>query len=82
MTLYINGDRNASTGWEGYDYAVNRGEKGSVSKYENGNWVNVGSAEIKVDAVLENSSKLIELSEKDGVLKLKYNRRNNIPNEH
>ena len=27
-----------------------------------------GSAEIKVDAVLENSSKLIELSEKDGVI--------------
>ena len=33
MHLYINTDRNYQTGWEGYDYAVNIGELGKVSKF-------------------------------------------------
>ena len=33
LTLYLNTDRNYSTGWEGYDYIV---EKGVVSKFADG----------------------------------------------
>ena len=33
MHLYINTDRNYQTGWEGYDYAVNIGGVGKVSKF-------------------------------------------------
>lgn len=49
MNLYINSDRNAATGWNGYDYAVNRNGKGTVAKYENGAWTTIGSAEIKIE---------------------------------
>ncbi len=38
MTLYINADRNYATGWEGYDYAVNIGGKGVVSKLADGEY--------------------------------------------
>lgn len=33
MHLFINTDRNHTTGWEGYDYAVNVGGAGAVSSY-------------------------------------------------
>lgn len=49
MNLYINSDRNAATGWNGYDYAVNRNGRGTVAKYENGAWTTIGSAEIKIE---------------------------------
>lgn len=32
MNLYINTDRNAGTGWEGYDFVINREKAGSVEK--------------------------------------------------
>ncbi|MDO5478429.1 MAG: stalk domain-containing protein [Clostridia bacterium] len=48
MNLYINADRNYATGWEGYDYAVNKLGAGTVAKYENGAWSAVGNAEYKV----------------------------------
>ncbi len=48
MNLYINADRNPITGWNGYDYAVNREGKGVVSRFENGIWVNAGTAELNV----------------------------------
>ncbi len=38
LNLYINSDRNYITGWEGYDYAVNLGRMGSVSKFSDGVW--------------------------------------------
>lgn len=47
LHLYINTDRNYATGWEGYDYAVNRAD-GAVEKYENGAWVKVSDAEYTV----------------------------------
>ena len=51
MHIYINSDRNAATGWEGYDYAVNVSGKGKVSAF-NGNeftLTDIGTAEIKID---------------------------------
>lgn len=47
LHLYINSDRNYMTGWEGYDYAVNRTD-GAIERYENGAWVTVGKAEYAV----------------------------------
>ncbi len=50
MNLYINSDRNHATGWQGYDYAVNLGGKGVISK-NSGNawsWENAGTAEMKI----------------------------------
>ena len=48
MNLYLNTDRNYATGWEGYDYSVNKLGAGVVAKYENGVWTAVGNAEYKV----------------------------------
>ncbi len=45
MCLYINSDRNAKTGWEGYDFRTQEGIK--LQKYENGKWVEAGSIIIK-----------------------------------
>ncbi len=47
MHLYINTDRNRATGWEGYDFAVNIGGPGVVSRYD-GAWSSVGTAEYTV----------------------------------
>ncbi len=51
LTLYINSDRNAVTGWEGYDYAVNLDGIGKVSKFAEGVWEKtlVGDAAYSVD---------------------------------
>ena len=41
MTLYLNTDRNYATGWQGYDYAVNRispGEKAYLEHNSTGVW--------------------------------------------
>lgn len=47
LHLYINTDRNYATGWEGYDFAFGT-DKGYVSKYENGAWNKLESAEYTV----------------------------------
>ena len=38
MTLYLNTDRNAATGWEGYDYAVNLEGESVISKNVGNTW--------------------------------------------
>jgi hypothetical protein len=53
MRLFINTDRNHSTGWEGYNFVVNRvapnGGKAIVEKNTGGwNWEKVGEADFKV----------------------------------
>ncbi|MBE7065508.1 MAG: hypothetical protein E7384_06845 [Ruminococcaceae bacterium] len=58
MTLYIDADRSKKTGWEGYDFAINRiapkSSKAVVEKYlpttESGSytWSKIGDAKIKV----------------------------------
>ncbi len=54
MRLFIDIDRNKATGWEGYDYVINRsslGELADVEKSENSwEWNSIGTAEYKVDA--------------------------------
>ncbi len=54
MNLFIDADANASTGWSGYDYIINRSQNGgkcSVEKFVDGKWefVSAGEAEYKVD---------------------------------
>ncbi len=50
MHIYINADRNANTGWEGYDYAVNVSGKGKVSAFNGKEFslTDLGDAEIKI----------------------------------
>ncbi len=50
MNLYINADNDASTGWEGFDYIINRSRTDkavSVEKFVDGKWAfaSVGQAE-------------------------------------
>ena len=47
LHVYINSDRNYATGWEGYDFAVNRRD-GKIEKFENGAWTEAGKAEYSV----------------------------------
>ena len=54
MRLWIDIDRNKATGWEGYDYVINRinpGDSAVIEKNVNNswNWEKVGSAEYKID---------------------------------
>ena len=53
MRLFIDTDRNHNTGWEGYDFVVNRvtppNEKAVIEKNTGGwNWTKVGDADYKV----------------------------------
>lgn len=55
LVIYINSDRNYSTGYEGYDYALNLGGMGKVSKFADGAWgiadAGVASYSIKGNAL-------------------------------
>ena len=50
MNLYINADRNYSTGWEGYDYVIGASGAGVVSKLSDGEYklTDIGNAEYAV----------------------------------
>jgi hypothetical protein len=52
MRLFIDTDRNGDTGWEGYDYVINRsnpGEKATIEKNTGGwNWEKVDSLNWKI----------------------------------
>lgn len=49
MNIYINTDRKADTGWEGFDIVINRQKAGSVEKNTGGfNWESVGDCEFTV----------------------------------
>ncbi|MBI1290121.1 hypothetical protein GC173_02590 [bacterium] len=60
MRLYIDLDRDHTTGWNGYDYLVNRtatpDDTASVERYQDGQWVPTGHASIA------QSSNAIELA--------------------
>lgn len=47
MRLYLNVDRNAKTGWSGYDFRVAGGNK--LQKYQDGKWVDVQQLNYLVD---------------------------------
>ncbi len=54
MNLFIDSDANASTGWYGYDYIINRSQNGhkcSVEKFVGGKWelISVGDAEFTLN---------------------------------
>ncbi len=49
MNLYINADRNAATGWNGYDFVIGKNGRGTIDKFENGAWTTIGTAEMKTD---------------------------------
>lgn len=54
MNLYIDIDNNASTGWEGYDFVLNRNRDGStvsIEKFVNNSWEfeEIGRAEYMLD---------------------------------
>jgi hypothetical protein len=50
MLLFIDSDQNKSTGWEGYDYALNmnvvKSNLTTVSKFSGGKWISVGKAKL------------------------------------
>ncbi len=43
LTLYLNTDRNYATGWEGYDYIV---EKGAISRFADGSYTKTNVATV------------------------------------
>ena len=45
MRLYIDADRNATTGWKGYDYRIING--GTLQQYAHGEWINVNKKAFK-----------------------------------
>jgi len=47
MRLYLNTDRNAKTGWLGYDYRVTGGDK--LQKYVSGEWIDFQKTDYIVD---------------------------------
>jgi hypothetical protein len=53
MLLFIDADRSAKTGWEGYDYLVNLAPAGdgqsTVSTWQGGTWKTVGNARYRVN---------------------------------
>lgn len=48
MRLYIDADRNATTGWKGYDYRVISGS--TLQQYNNGSWKNIQTLKYRVKA--------------------------------
>lgn len=49
MLLFIDADKNSSTGWYGYDFMVNKkitGNKTSVMQYRNGKWVEIAQVDL------------------------------------
>ncbi len=71
MNLFLDSDADASTGWYGYDYMINRfrnGNKCSVEKFTDGKWelTDAGEAEYRADGryiVIKISGNVIDLPE-------------------
>lgn len=47
MRLHINSDRNAKTGWMGYDFRTDKGA--TLQKYSNKQWTQIGKIKMKKD---------------------------------
>ncbi len=71
MNLFVNSDADYETGWNGYDFVINRTRengKCSVLKFKDNSWetVTAGEADIKVDGkyiVIKVDAKLLELKD-------------------
>ncbi len=69
MNLFINSDADYTTGWNGYDFVLNRSREGgkcSVLKFVNNSWETeeAGQAEIRVDGkyiIIKADAKLLNL---------------------
>lgn len=48
MRLYINSDRNHTTGWMGYDFRINAGRH--LQQYTDGQWTTIGKVTVKTDS--------------------------------
>ncbi len=58
LNLLINADREYSTGWEGYDYAVNLMGKGILSAYKNGAFEKTG----EISYNIKGNTMMVEIS--------------------
>jgi hypothetical protein len=72
MLLFLDTDRNASTGWLGYDFLVNHemssGSETSLKAWEQGDWITVGRGSYKASGnalEISLSRKSIGQDEKD-----------------
>ncbi len=48
MNLYIDADRNHATGWEGYDFVINRPAAGDISSLATGSPVKIGTIDYEL----------------------------------
>jgi len=52
MLLFVDSDTDKSTGWQGYDFVINKNVKSkrisSLSKYENGKWIQVSNINYRI----------------------------------
>lgn len=62
LNLYINTDREYSTGWEGYDYAINAEKIGTLSKNVNNLWSWESLGEVSYE--IKGSSMMLEIDKK------------------
>jgi len=80
MRLYINNDRNHTTGWMGYDLRINKGKE--LQKYVEGKWETISQVNVKNEAnKLMYSFPLSLLSAGTGVLNFEFKWSDNMQQE-
>ena len=80
MRLYINNDRNHTTGWMGYDLRINKGKE--LQKYVEGKWETISQVNVKNEANrLMYSFPLSWLSTGTGVLNFEFKWSDNMQQE-
>lgn len=87
MTLFIKVRANPDKGWNGYQFAINRGNADAntafVEKYENGKWEKIGKAQMKCEGknlVLSVGRKTLGI-ENDADAKLEFKWADNIASD-
>ena len=80
MRLYINNDRNHTTGWMGYDLRINKGKE--LQKHVEGKWETISQVNVKNEAnKLMYSFPLSWLSTGTGVLNFEFKWSDNMQQE-
>ncbi len=80
MRLYINTDRNQTTGWMGYDLRINGGKE--LQKYDAGKWESIGRVRVKMEGnKLMYSFPLEWISKKKGTLNFEFKWSDNMQQE-
>lgn len=87
MTLFVKVRANPDKGWNGYQFAINRGNADAntafVEKYENGKWEKIGKAQMKCEGknlVLSVDRKTLGI-ENDADAKLEFKWADNIASD-